>query len=794
MKVETFEQKYSAHIGYARALKQNGVSREDALKDSGFAKQTETVRQQIVALVYGDAQTANTPVASTLAVNAEGESASSEIPQAVGLEPKAQEIQKDSADPLPNVPAELKAKPNWVRWKLENVNGRLTKVPYQLNGSKAASNNPQTWSTFDTIIKDAVIDDCQGIGIVCDGGFIGFDLDGCRNPQTTEIAPWAMCIVETLDSYTEITPSGCGLRVYVEGKLPDGARRFSLAPSSGFGEKVGIEVYNQTRYFTVTGNAFSGFGPGIASTSQAQIDAAYKQCSEISRQFPSDKRSQFVSDNSDDSGSVQIEHHGISATSKLALLMYGAVVRDKPCVIQDEHGNNITYPSHSEADLGLVTLLAIKHGEDKEQIDSDFRESNLYREKWDRADYAERTLQRAFKSAKRLSDRAAKETKSAETQPQGRTIRLTRGSSVKPERISWLWRGRIAANKTNGFSGDPGVGKGLTTADLAARITSHTDFPDCKNELDGPKDVVFLSSEDGRADMLVPRLKAAGANMDRIHFADVTQNTSGTISEGLVCLNRDLGILEEMLKAHPDIVLIVVDPVNSFFGDGVESNADKDLRPIYHAMKAFAEKMNIAWLLVAHLNKNQAASAVNRTSGAKTMINAPRVTWIFSKDPKDPDRILLMAQKVNISKAKTLAFRIVGVPFEFGDGRPPEDVPKIVWEGETDHRADDVLADTNNPSKRGDSKAETLLKELLESGAMKARDIYGAGAGQGLDDNQMKRARYALGYVAGKIGGTWFWAKSKEDLDAQRQAFYAPGPTPVIGSGGIDLQSPSQVN
>src|SRR5258707_14493424 len=46
------------------------------------------------------------------------------------------------------VPAELKAKPNWVRWKLESVNRRLTKIPYQLNGNKASSTDNATWKSY----------------------------------------------------------------------------------------------------------------------------------------------------------------------------------------------------------------------------------------------------------------------------------------------------------------------------------------------------------------------------------------------------------------------------------------------------------------------------------------------------------------------------------------------------------------------------------------------------------------------------------------------------------------------
>ena len=91
-------------------------------------------------------------------------------------------------------------------------------------------------------------------------------------------------------------------------------------------------------------------------------------------------------------------------------------------------------------------------------------------------------------------------------EPNGRTMQFVRGDSIQPKRLKWLWRGRILADKLNVFSGEPDVGKGMTTVDLAARLTRHLDFPDGKNELDGPKDVVFLSSEDDMEDTVVRSL------------------------------------------------------------------------------------------------------------------------------------------------------------------------------------------------------------------------------------------------------------------------------------------------
>jgi hypothetical protein len=232
-----------------------------------------------------------------------------------------------------------------------------------------------------------------------------------------------------------------------------------------------------------------------------------------------------------------------------------------------------------------------------------------------------------------------------------------------------------------------------------------------------------------------------------------------------------------MVKLHPDTVLIIPDPVIAFLGDA-DPNKDKDVRPIYSKMKAFAKRLSVGWLFVNHWNKNQTASSINRTSGAKTMVSAPRATWMFAKSPEDPTRYLMMKGKGNLAGnvKKTLAYRIISVPNDFQDGHPidPDGVPKLVWDGETEHSTEDVLKDQNDPKMRHNTKAEELLSKLLRDGAMRAKDVYRAGDKEKLDDNQMQRARYKLGYVAARVDGTWYWAKSDEDIILRKQRTLVP--------------------
>src|SRR5215211_5528731 len=138
----------------------------------------------------------------------------------------------------------------WLCWRIERRDGKPTKVPYSpLTGEKASSTDPQTWASYSEAIEAYREHGYAGIGLVFskDDPFCGVDVDGCMNPETGEIEGWAQEIIEELDSYTEISPSGTGIHVLVRGELPPGRNR-----------KGKFEAYNAGRYFTITGRHLEG--------------------------------------------------------------------------------------------------------------------------------------------------------------------------------------------------------------------------------------------------------------------------------------------------------------------------------------------------------------------------------------------------------------------------------------------------------------------------------------------------------------------------------------------------------
>ncbi len=145
------------------------------------------------------------------------------------------------------IPDEMKERRQWVVWRLEVRDGKPTKVPYSPHGGRASSTDLMTWGAFEEAL--AALDRFDGIGFMfCSADpYTGVDLDGCRDPETGEIAPWAAEIVSALDSYTELSPSGTGVHIIAKGTLPGRG-----------GKRKSIEMYDMRRFFTVTGHVVAG--------------------------------------------------------------------------------------------------------------------------------------------------------------------------------------------------------------------------------------------------------------------------------------------------------------------------------------------------------------------------------------------------------------------------------------------------------------------------------------------------------------------------------------------------------
>ena len=274
------------------------------------------------------------------------------------------------------IPTDLRAREQWICWRYvpRPTKPKPDKVPYNARtGQEASTTDPATWSPHETAVQVRARYDGIGYVFAPEDNTTGIDLDGCRNPGTGEIADWALEILGDTQSYTEISPSGTGLHILVRGVLPPGARK-----------RGPIEMYDQGRYFTVTGQHLDGTPTEIRPPALA-LDLLHAKL--LPARLAPDRNGQKLR-----AAPVALDDAALLDRARQAA--NGA----KFTRLYDR-GDLDGYPSASEADLGLCHLLAFWTGRDVARIDCLFRASALMRDKWDERrgaeTYGEQTVRRA---------------------------------------------------------------------------------------------------------------------------------------------------------------------------------------------------------------------------------------------------------------------------------------------------------------------------------------------------------------------------------------------------------------
>ena len=148
--------------------------------------------------------------------------------------------------------AELAELPQWTNWKLVTRRGKVTKPPVQPSGRMAKSNDPTTWHSFEECAAAS-----DKVGFVLEPPHIGIDLDGCRNPDTGAIDDWAREIIRDIASYTEVSPSGTGVKIIATADpMPELASNKLVIEKRADDKNKQIEVFCRDRYFCITGKPF----------------------------------------------------------------------------------------------------------------------------------------------------------------------------------------------------------------------------------------------------------------------------------------------------------------------------------------------------------------------------------------------------------------------------------------------------------------------------------------------------------------------------------------------------------
>lgn len=264
------------------------------------------------------------------------------------------------------IPDELKRCPQWVCWRSEpdlKSHSGIKKIPINARtGGQAMSNNPETWSDFETAVR--VSRNYSGIGFMFSGsGYFGVDLDDCFPEIEGYLRGeknFVSDFVDGLGSYTELSQSCHGLHIICRGSLPEGAKR-----------KGKFEMYDRGRYFIMTGNPLDPDNvKPVADCTESIKSLHEKYLSSKPAPRPVSATAQFSVNPVNMAVSEILEKAFASKSGEKFRKLYSGDFSD--------------YPSQSEADMAFCNMLAFWCGRDTGKMDEIFRQSGLMRDKWDR--------------------------------------------------------------------------------------------------------------------------------------------------------------------------------------------------------------------------------------------------------------------------------------------------------------------------------------------------------------------------------------------------------------------------
>jgi len=154
------------------------------------------------------------------------------------------------------IPEGMQNLQQWILWRAIPRGDKINKVPWSVYDQPASSTNSKTWAAFDTVVEKYDDKRHAGLGFVftLDDPYTGIDLDGCRNPETGQITDWAWKWINAIESYTEISPSGTGVKIFatVNNQYHNGMKK-DVEEERVSDKNPGVEIYSTGRYFAVTG-------------------------------------------------------------------------------------------------------------------------------------------------------------------------------------------------------------------------------------------------------------------------------------------------------------------------------------------------------------------------------------------------------------------------------------------------------------------------------------------------------------------------------------------------------------
>ena len=314
-------------------------------------------------------------------------------------------------------------------------------------------------------------------------------------------------------------------------------------------------------------------------------------------------------------------------------------------------------------------------------------------------------------------------------------------------------------------AGPEGVGKSSFGIAIAARASTGT-LPGAWHGT--ARNVLYVAVEDSWAHTLVPRLLAGGADLGRIGRLDVVTDSDelGTLS-----LPVDNELFEAAILEH-DVALVVLDPLLSLLGDGIDMNNERKVRKALDPLAAIADRTQAVLLGIAHFNKSAGSDISARITGSGAFKNVPRAIFGFGRDPESADGDCVLTQSKNSlgrSNMPSIRYRIESATIQTSKGQMT--TGRFVPLGISDRSLEDILAAPGNGvvsevAQQALTDAQEFILDYItlfadESGEVPSRDVLVQGVIEGFTESELKKGRSNMGdrVKTRKVGrdGGWNW-------------------------------------
>lgn len=318
--------------------------------------------------------------------------------------------------------------------------------------------------------------------------------------------------------------------------------------------------------------------------------------------------------------------------------------------------------------------------------------------------------------------------------------KLTLASEIEPVPISWMWPQWIAFGKLTILAGAGGTGKTTLALSLAATLTNGGLWPD-RSICSEKGNVIIWSSEDEPSDTLVPRLIAAGANLDKVRFIEGRIGPKGQLEPFDPAV--DLDTLRSAALLFGGVSLLIFDPiVNLIKGDMYKPN---DVRRGLQGVVDFAQKMECAVLGISHFSKGSAGtSAADRVIGSQAFSALARTVLVAGKQDDSEIRVLARAKSNIASDQGGCSYSIELINIETKKGQVIE-TTNTVWGDYIEGSASEILSTIEMSSgSSGEDDPVEALKAVLHGGRMLSQEANQIMAANGYSLKQTRTAREKL--------------------------------------------------